>query len=317
MKIQFSQKHSVKLKSVFGNETEFSSWLANDGLEYIKEALGIEVITKGTEVRPNNKFSVDILLSVDPQYSKGEPEKIIIENQYGITDHNHFSKLITYSVINEAKYAIWICEEVHPEHKKAIDFLNENTNGNINFYLFKAMIEKIGESEKCFSLLPICEPNEEKKLVMSSGDAEMTKLKKAQLDFWSVLSIKISQSALGLKKRKALPQHWMNLPIGSSKCNIAVCAISQSNKVRVELWIPDNKELFDSLYEIKDKVEQAIGLSVVWDRKEDSKASSISYEFLQGFDIFNPELYDEYCEEIINILHKHFYNIGKIIKDLK
>ena len=29
-----------------------------------------------------------------------------------------------------------ICEDVHPEHKSSIDWLNENTNDNINFYVF-------------------------------------------------------------------------------------------------------------------------------------------------------------------------------------
>lgn len=39
-------------------------------------------------------------------------------------------------------------EDVHPEHKSSIDWLNENTNDNINFYVFKAVIEKIGDSDK-------------------------------------------------------------------------------------------------------------------------------------------------------------------------
>ncbi|MGM9970340.1 MAG: DUF4268 domain-containing protein [Anaeroplasma sp.] len=318
MKINLSKKEYLKLQTIFGKEPDFSRWLASDGLEYIKQSLGVEVISEGTEVKPNNKFSVDILLSVDPQYSKGEPDKIVIENQYGMTDHNHFSKLITYAVTNEAKYAVWICEEVHPEHKKAIDFLNENTNDNINFYLYKAVVERIGNSEPCFSLIPICEPNEEKKVVMSSSNKEMTDLMKFQLKFWGIFSAKIDAcSKLSFKGRKPLAQHWMNLPIGSSQCNISVCAISQSNKVRLDLWIPNNKILYDKFYEIKDEVENVVGRNLIWDRKEDSKASSISYEMLDGFDIYDENKYGDYCDEIINELVEHFYKIEAIVKKIK
>lgn len=317
MKINLAKKEYLRLNTVFGKEPEFSKWLADEGLEYIKQALGVDVISEGTEVKPNNKFAVDILLSVDPQYSKGEPDKIVIENQYDITDHQHFSKLITYAVTNEAKHAVWICEEVHPEHKKAIDFLNENTNDNINFYLFKAVVEKVGNSDPCFSLIPICEPNEEKKIVMSSTNKEMSDLMKSQLRFWSVFSSKVNESQLTCNGKKPRPQHWMTLSIGSSQCYISVCAISLQNKVRLELWIPDNKDLYDKFYELKDEVEQKIGRTLIWDRKDGSKASSISYEFLDGFNIYDEDKHDEYCDEIINELVEHFYKIETIVKKIK
>ena len=71
--------------------------------------LGIEVISKGTEIKPNNKFFVDILLSVCPQYFKGELDKIGIGNQYG-SNHNYLSRLIIYVASNEGKYAVQFCE---------------------------------------------------------------------------------------------------------------------------------------------------------------------------------------------------------------
>lgn len=314
MKVKLAKKEYLRLSTIFGKETEFSDWLATEGLEHIKEALGIEVITKGTEVKPNNKFSVDILLSVDPQYTKGDPEKIVIENQYGVTDHKHFSKLITYAVTNEAKYAVWIAEDIHPEHKKAIEFLNENTNENINFYLFRAVVERIGNSEPCFILETICEPNEEKKITMSTTNKELSDLKKKQLKFWTHLSHKVDSFNMPFKGRKGLPQHWYNVPVGSSQCHISIVLLSQDNKVRLELWIPNNKELYDRLYGIKDDVESIVDKTLTWDRKEDSKASSISYEILPEFDIYDDSKYDQYCDEIIRELKNHFYKIEGILR---
>ena len=85
----FVKKEYVKLSKEFGAEPQFSKWLATEGIEYLKQALGVELVSEGTEVKPNNEFSVDILMSVDPQYSSGKPAKVVIENQYGRTDHNH------------------------------------------------------------------------------------------------------------------------------------------------------------------------------------------------------------------------------------
>ena len=318
MKIKLSRKEYLKLNQVFGKETQFSEWLAHDGIDYLKEALGVELVSEGTEVKPNNKFSVDILLSVENQDSKKEMEKIVVENQYGMTDHNHFSKLITYAVTNEAKYAVWIAEEIHPEHKKAIEFLNENTTDNINFYLLKAFVEKIDDSNPCFSLEIICEPNEEKKIMMSSGSKELTDLKKTQLKFWTYLSEKINSRKLPFRGRKPRPQHWYNVPVGSSHCHISISSLSTENKIRFDLWINNNKALFDKLHLIKEEIEKEIGRELVWDRKDElTKASSISCEVINDFDIYNEDKYGEYCEKIINDLMNHFYKFEKILKDIK
>jgi len=314
--INFSKKETIPLQARFGNEPKFTQWLANEGLDYIKEALNVELIAEGTEVAPNNKFTVDMLLSVDPQYTDGEPDKIVVENQYGITDHQHFSKLITYAVTNEAKYAVWIAEEVHPEHKKTIEWLNENTNDNINFYLFKAKIEKIGEQE-CFVLEPVCEPNDEKKVRMSASNKKLKELNIAQLRFWTVFSNKVFEEKCPFKASKASPQHWNNIRLDSSQCCISVCAITQVPKIRLDLWIPDNKKLFDSLFNQKDYVEEKIGRKLDWDRKNNAKASSISYELLYGFDIYDESRYESYSEEIIKELKEHFYNFKTIISDLR
>ncbi|MGL6197117.1 MAG: hypothetical protein ACRC2T_20090, partial [Thermoguttaceae bacterium] len=167
----FVKKQMVSLKTHFGSEPEFSKWLASDeGIEYLRDVLGVDLTTEGIEVKPNNKFSSDIVFSID-----GQDDKVVVENQYGRTDHSHFSKLITYAVTNKAKFAVWIAEEIHPEHKASVDWLNQNTNQNINLYVFKAVIEKIGGSGECFSLACVCEPDEEGKIKMTET-SEKSKL---------------------------------------------------------------------------------------------------------------------------------------------
>ena len=41
----------------------------------------------------------------------------------------------------------------------------------------------------------------------------------------------------------------------------------------VEVYINDNKELFDSLYSNKDEIEKKLGLELIWDRLNGKKSS--------------------------------------------
>ena len=313
-KHEFTKRENISLKDEFGIEPNFSKWLASsDGIEYIKDALGVELIADGTEVKPNDKFSTDILLHVDPQYTNDDPPRIVIENQYGRSDHEHFSKLITYAVTNEAKYAVWILEDLHPEHKQAINWLNENTNENMNFYVFKAVIEK-GETEKEFKLICLCEPDEERKLDMTAKKTGQSELNKTQLSIWSRFSDFLYNKRPDIRRIKPLGQHWCDIRFGMSQGHISVCWLSQESRIRFDFWIGDYKKLYDDLYLIKDEIEKTVGRTLIWDRKDGSKASSISYEMPDEFNIRASDKYDEYFETIFKELNDHFFKIIPIVK---
>jgi len=43
---------------------------------------------------------------------------VVIENQFGKSDHDHLGKVLTYSSVLDANVSIWICEDPRPEHEK-------------------------------------------------------------------------------------------------------------------------------------------------------------------------------------------------------
>ena len=72
------------------------------------------------------KFNVDI--SAD----EVETGKDIIENQLEKTDHSHLGQLLTYARV--LMYIIvWVVAEVRDEHKRAIEWFNENMQSEISF----------------------------------------------------------------------------------------------------------------------------------------------------------------------------------------
>jgi len=49
--------------------------------------------------------------------------------------------------------------------------------------------------------------------------------------------------------------------------------------IRTELYIPDNKEVFNFLYEQKDTIEKELGMKLEWMELPGKKASRIKAEF--------------------------------------
>ena len=131
------------LRSVWKHEAnDFTNWLAEEeNLNTLGEEIGIDIELISTEAKTGS-FSTDILAS-----ESNTNNKIIIENQLESTDHNHLGKIITYASGHDAKIIIWIVKDVREEHRQAIDWLNEHTDEEINIFLCKIELWKIGNSE--------------------------------------------------------------------------------------------------------------------------------------------------------------------------
>lgn len=89
--------------------------------------------------------------------------------------------------------------------------------------------------------------------------------------------------------------------------------VEEMNKAIISNWnskVTNN----DKLCLQKDKIENAIGRELIWDRKEGAKASSISYLIPDEIDIYNAEKYDEYAKAILEEINNHFYKISKFVK---
>lgn len=76
-------------------------------------------------------------------------------------------------------------------------------------------------------------------------------------------------------KRKASTDHWMDLSIGSSGCHLAILQLRKDNEIGLELYINDDKELFNNLFNKKDTIEKDAALSFDWRELPEKKASRI------------------------------------------
>ena len=130
------------LRSVWENEArDFTPWLQrNIGL--LSEALGLDIQLGVEREVPVGAFSVDLLGE-----ETGSNRPVVIENQLATSDHSHLGQLLTYSAGKKGGVIIWVANAIRPEHRTALEWLNDATQGNIDFYGVEIQLLKIGASE--------------------------------------------------------------------------------------------------------------------------------------------------------------------------
>ncbi len=123
----------LNAREVLGGEaSHFTPWLA-ENIELLAESLGLTDIGDVRTESPVMTKSVDILATGTD--SDGRELAVVIENQYGETDHKHLGQLVTYLAPHERGYAVWVTEDYSPAHVAAVEFLNRTTSDDYSYFL--------------------------------------------------------------------------------------------------------------------------------------------------------------------------------------
>lgn len=103
--------------------------------------------------------------------------------------------------------------------------------------------------------------------------ANKIKRQSERLTFWEQFNQILISRGKPFNVRKATTDHWYDVAIGTSEAHIAINLVNKDGIIVVEVYINDNKELFDSLYSNKDEIEKKLGLELIWDRLNGKKSS--------------------------------------------
>ncbi|MBR0200027.1 MAG: DUF4268 domain-containing protein [Oscillospiraceae bacterium] len=280
---------------------DFSKWLAKDeNIEYLNEILGLTLVAVDNEVYVG-PYRCDLV-------AKDETSGItvIVENQLEGTNHDHLGKIITYASGLDAKVIVWIVKEAKEEHRAAIEWLNNNTSTDINFFLIEIHAYKIGDSDPAPKFEVVEKPNDfvKRSKTKDREDGEMNKSQAARLYFWEEFNKVVAQRGKPFNIRKATTDHWYDVAVGSSDAHISITLVNKFGNIVVELYISNNKALFDKLKAQKDSIESDLGFALDWDRLgEQKKASRIKY-YIDGLDFEKQDNYSELMNTAIDVAVK-------------
>lgn len=289
----------VELREGWKHEaSDFTNWLAQEeNLKLLSDEISFDIKLIQTEAKVGS-FNVDILAEEETT-----GHKIIIENQLEITNHDHLGKVITYASGYDASIIVWIVKDVREEHRQAIDWLNENTNEEIGFYLLRIELWQIADSPLAPKFEIISKPNDWAKAVKSSAEsAVLTDTKIKQLQFWDSFKSYGKQNNAKLRFQKSHPQHWCDASIGKSGCHISLTINSREKLFGCEIYINDDKELFHRLFGNKDKIENALEEKLDWRELPGKKASRIIL-YTSG-DFEKEDAWEKYFEWLQNKAEK-------------
>lgn len=249
------------LRTIWPHEAhDFSKWLSQeDNLALLSTTVGIDIILEELE-SPVGGFNVDLYAT-----EEGTGRKIIIENQLEDTDHDHLGKIITYASGKGAEVVIWIVKRARDEHKQAVEWLNQHTDEDIGFFLLEIELWKINDSLPAPKFNIVERPNDWAKTMKAVEGLSDTK--KLQLDFWQAFNdyaFNKSEFNKVFSKRKPQPQHWYDLSVGSSAYHIGLTANTQKKRLGTEIYVNDDKDLFEKFKNHKNAIEAELGIELEW-----------------------------------------------------
>lgn len=273
---------------------DFSNWLAKESnIEYLNEILGLTLIEVEKEINVG-PYRCDIVAT-----DETSGLKVIIENQLESTNHDHLGKIITYASGLDAKVIVWIVKEAKEEHRAAIEWLNNYTSSEIDFFLIEIHAYKIGDSNPAPKFEVVEKPNDFVKRSKNKDDGELNTSQTERLIFWQQFNDRVALKGKPFNIRKPTTDHWYDIAMGTSAAKIAVDLVNKENCIILELYIHSDKDLYDSLYEKKNEIEGETGLTFEWNRLDSKKACRIKH-FIYGLDFDNHSNYNQLMDEVID-----------------
>ena len=296
--MKLGKLQEIDIRKVWQHEQyDFSKWLAGeDNIQELGNALNLSLTDVETEKFVGN-YRCDILCK-----DEITGKVVLIENQLESTNHDHLGKIIAYASGLDASVVIWIVASARQEHASAIEWLNKHTDDDLSFFLVEVHAYKIGDSEPAPQFKIIEQPNDFIKSVKAiSQSSNISDSERSRLEFWTQLNEVLEERRKPFNKRKPTTDHWYSVAMGSSECHISIDLVNKEHKIRVGVWIGDNKQLFDKFYANREQIEASCGFKLTWDRLENKKAS-LACTYIHGLDFDNPDNYPELMNKAIDLV---------------
>ncbi len=272
------------LKSVWSHEAKcFTPWLQNN-IDLLSEALGLDIQLIEREVSVGS-FFVDLLGE-----ETGSGRSVVIENQLDLSDHGHLGQLLTYSAGKNGGVIIWVAKKIKPEHRQALDWLNDATQGNIDFYGVEIQLLKIGDSDIAPDFNVVVSP---KSVPPENGATENRSERGPRYhEFFSDLLQRIKANPVKVTQQsKVGDRSWLLTPSGRGGFRFGL-AFYRGQRFGIELYVDQgakkaNKLAYDELVQSREQIEEELGVDLDWQRLNDKRACRICWHWDQSVTVMD------------------------------
>ena len=294
MCLDFAKKKILSPVTYWGHENDFTKWLAKrKNIADLERQVGMEIENIETHQRYGD-LEVDIVGE-----DKGTGSKVIIENQFGNTDNDHLGKLGTYAAGLDAGTAIWIAEHAMEKHRKAIEWFNLHTDGQVNFFLIEVEVFQLDDSKPCVDYRVIARPSScTRHAGTSTRYIPQTEMRETQREFWRKCQEYATEKGLKVKMNNPPTRQPNSVGFTSGFRGIRLNGSldTRNAELRCLVYIRVEKRLlglFDYLFENKSPIEKELKDKPEWQRDEKK------IEYRMEFDIRDRESWQSAFEWLL------------------
>lgn len=288
---------SVKLRTVWKSEKDFTKWLAESkNLDSLAKALGLKFDSPEIEKLVGSHSADIVCVEEDLRFS------VVIENQLTRSDHRHLGQIMTYAAGLDAGIGVWIAEEFGDDHRAAAEWFNDSNQTGLRLFAVKIELWKIGDSAPAPRFDVVVQPNEWKKSVRSRAgdhpDAEAT------LDLWRRVDDHI-QSDDGISRPTPWAEPWQQFRSSTKPSAVLRGSFSkQKHQLRAYMLLsgPGSRQLGELLLNGASQFGELAELHPELETKPGGRSTSISI-YLKGVEPLDPERRDDHARWLYNTLN--------------
>jgi hypothetical protein len=141
-----------------------------------------------------------------------------------------------------------------------------------------------------------------------------------RFDFWTQLLPKLKGKTPIFQNSSPSKDHWLSAGGTNIRHARYSLLITKSyTGVQLEFGRPnkdENKKLFDELFRFKDKIEQAFGNQLTWERSDDTISSRVGF-YLEGVNIFNRDDWEKITTFLVTQMIKFEIAFRQPLIDIK
>lgn len=301
---------TVDVKKVWAHEQyEFTTWLAKEeNIARLAAAVGLELAVEGVEVAVG-PYSADILAK-----DVGNDHYVIIENQFGKTNHDHLGKLITYASFLDASAIIWVAEHFTEEHQRALDWMNDHTTDDLSFYGVALELWQIDDSNPAVRFNVVTRPPVTKPVQPPVG---LTEAKKVQLDFWTKFRDRLVEKHVVASAQTPRPQYWFDVALGKAGIYLSNIANTSDGRIGVRVYIGHRygESALATLEAEREAIEAELGTKLTWNPNPENRDKVIA--LYRDVDFGNQEKWPEHVEWLVDQVARFRKVFGPRVKLIK
>jgi hypothetical protein len=252
----------------------FTPWLLGN-VDVLSDLLGMDLVLEEAE-HPVGGFSLDL-----KGFDESTGETVIVENQLDGSDHTHLGQIITYAAGTDPTTVVWVAASFRPEHRAAIDWLNQRTDEGTRFFGVVVKVVQIGDSVPAPSFELAAAPNDWRKQVKAATSAPSNELSESQRrfqEFWELVLDRVREVEPTWTRARTSRASWIDVPTGVTGAAHSLQWVA--GRLVCQLYLgssdPDlNRRRFDHFLRERQAFEAALGTSAQWDAMEGRKATRI------------------------------------------